>query len=287
MATLIVSQIFVGIVSGMILILMAMGLALIFGHIRAVNFAHGAFYMLGAYVGVQVAAGFGVGFWPSLIIVPLIMGILGVVLERLVVRRLYGRSLQDLLLLTYGLSFIIVEAIRMIYGPIGSPFDIPAGLTGALRVGDYVFPEYFLFVALWGVVVVVLVYLLLERTDIGLIIRAGTKDSIMVRALGVDFDRTRTLVYGVGIALAGLAGLLAAPRSGVNPDMGSDILIYALVTVVIGGLGSFWGAVLAGLLIGVSQSVISIFYPQFAQIVVFVLMAVVLMFRPHGLLGSE
>ncbi|MBN1315332.1 MAG: branched-chain amino acid ABC transporter permease [Anaerolineales bacterium] len=287
MATLIVSQIFVGLVSGVILVLMAMGLALIFGHIRAVNFAHGAFYMLGAYAGVEIAVRFNIGFWPSLIFVPLVMGILGVLVERLVVHRLYGRSLQDLLLLTYGMSFIIVEAIRMIYGPIGSPYDIPAGLTGARRVGDYVFPDYFLFVALWSIVIIVLVYLFLERTDIGLIIRAGTKDNIMVRALGVDFDRTRTLVYGVGIALAGLAGLLAAPRSGVNPDMGADILIFALVTVVIGGLGSFWGAVLAGLLIGVAQSVISIYYPQLAQIIVFVLMAVVLLFRPHGLLGTE
>lgn len=286
MGALIVNQLFAGLVSGAILVLLALGLALIFGHLRLVNFAHGAFYMLGAYAGYEVWRRLG-SFWPALVLVPIVVGFLGVLVERTLIKRLYGRSLQDLLLLTYGLSFVIIELVKIIYGTAGRPFDIPPILIGTAIAGDVVFPYYLLFTALAAAVTVALLYLFLERTDIGLIIRAGSKDDVMVRALGIDFDRTRMLVFGMGIALAALAGLLTAPRMGVNPEMGFSVMILALVTVVVGGLGSFWGAVAGGLLIGMVQSVTALLVPQLSQLVVFILMGLVLFFRPRGLLGTE
>jgi branched-chain amino acid transport system permease protein len=286
MGALIVNQLFAGLVSGAILVLLALGLALIFGHLRLVNFAHGAFYMLGAYAGYEVWRRLG-SFWPALVLVPIVVGFLGVLVERMLIKRLYGRSLQDLLLLTYGLSFVIIELVKITYGTAGRPFDIPPILIGTAIAGDVVFPYYLLFTALAAAVTVALLYLFIERTDIGLIIRAGSKDDVMVRALGIDFDRTRMLVFGMGIALAALAGLLTAPRMGVNPEMGFSVMILALVTVVVGGLGSFWGAVAGGLLIGMVQSVTALLVPQLSQLVVFILMGLVLFFRPRGLLGTE
>lgn len=286
MGAIIVNQLFAGLVSGAILVLLALGLALIFGYLRLVNFAHGAFYMLGAYAGHEVWRRLG-SFWPALVLVPIVVGFLGVLVERTLIKRLYGRSLQDLLLLTYGLSFVIIELVKIIYGTAGRPFDIPPILIGTAIAGDVVFPYYLLFTALAAAVTVALLYLFLERTDIGLIIRAGSKDDVMVRALGIDFDRTRMLVFGMGIALAALAGLLNAPRMGVNPEMGFSVMILALVTVVVGGLGSFWGAVAGGLLIGMVQSVTALLVPQLSQLVVFILMGLVLFFRPRGLLGTE
>jgi branched-chain amino acid transport system permease protein len=241
MTTLIISQILGGIASGMILVLLALGLTLIFGHLRVVNFAHGAFYMLGAYTGLEVVRRLG-NFWLGLLVVPVVLAVLGILFERTLVSRLYGRSLQDLLLLTFGVSFILVELVKIAYGKMGLSFDMPQALMGAQRAGDLVFPNYQLFLVFASAAVVGIVYLFLERTDVGLIVRAGTQDNLMVQALGVNFSRTRTLVFGIGIGLAGLAGLMTAPRMGVNPDMGMAILIYALVTVVVGGMGSFWGA---------------------------------------------
>jgi branched-chain amino acid transport system permease protein len=286
MGALLVNQLFAGLVSGAILVLLALGLALIFGHLRLVNFAHGAFYMLGAYAGYEVWRFLG-SFWPTLVLVPIVVGLLGVLVERTLIKRLYGRSLQDLLLLTYGLSFVIVELVKIRYGSAGRPFNIPQTLAGVYVLGDVVLPYYLLFTALASAMTVGLLYLFLERTDIGLIIRAGSKDDVMVRALGINFDRTRMLVFGIGIGLAGLAGLLTAPRMGVNPEMGFAVMIFALVTVVVGGLGSFWGAVVGGILIGLIQSLTALLVPELSQLVVFILMGLVLFFRPRGLLGTD
>lgn len=285
MAALVVNQIFIGIVSGLVLVILALGLALIFGHMKVVNFAHGAFYMLGAYVGVVVLNILG-NFWATLFIVPIVMGAVGVVVERFLITRMYSRSEYDPLLLTFGLTFVIVELIRIVFGPVGVPFNIPPALLGARVFGEYLFPDYLLFVAAMSVLVIILLYFVLEKTDVGLIIRAGTQDNVMVRALGIDFDGTRTIVFAMGIALAGLAGLLYAPRSGVNPEMGQVIIILTFVVVVVGGMGSFWGAVASGLLIGVVQSLTMLAYSELAQIIVFVLMALVLLARPRGLFGT-
>jgi len=283
--TLIVTQIMTGVVGGLVYVLLALGLTLIFGLMRVVNFAHGAFYMLGAYTAV-VVVGLTGSFWIALIVVPIVVGAGGLAVERGLIRPLYGRSDYDPLLLTFGLSFVLVELVKVVFGKLGKPFSAPPVLADALVLGSLYFPKYLAFMGLAAIVVVVALWLFLQRTDLGLTIRAGTQDSIMVRALGVDFDRTRAIVFALGIALGGLAGALNAPFAGVNPDMGLQILIFAFVTVVVGGLGSYWGAVAGGLLIGVVYSLTSLFFPQFAQVAVFSLMALVLLVRPTGLLGS-
>jgi branched-chain amino acid transport system permease protein len=284
-ATLLVTQVLTGVVGGLVYVLLALGLTLIFGFMSVVNFAHGSFYMLGAYVGLVIVGLLG-NFWLALLAVPLVVGLVGVGVERALIRPLYGRSQYDSLLLTFGLTFVIIELVKARFGKLGQSFQAPDALADAFAIGTFFFPKYLVFLGATAIVVVVLLWLFLERTDVGLTIRAGTEDSLMVRALGIDFDRTRALVFALGIAIAGLAGVLNAPIAGVNPDMGLQILIFAFVTVVVGGMGSYWGAVVGGLLIGVVYSLASLFFPQLAQIAVFGLMAVVLLVRPRGLLGA-
>jgi len=283
-STLVITQIMTGVVGGLVYVLLALGLTLIFGLMRVVNFAHGAFYMLGAYTAVVIVSLTG-NFWLALIMVPVVVGLGGLGVERGLIRPLYARSDYDSLLLTFGLSFVIVELVKLGFGKLGQPFSAPPALSDTLAIGSIYFPKYLAFMGLAAIVAVVALWLFLQRTDLGLTIRAGTQDSIMVRALGVDFDRTRATVFALGIALAGLAGVLNAPFAGVNPDMGLQILIFAFVTVVVGGLGSYWGAVAGGLLIGVVYSLTSLLFPQLAQVAVFSLMALVLLARPAGLLG--
>ena len=284
--TLLATQLLTGVVGGLVYVLLALGLALIFGFMGVVNFAHGSFYMLGAYVGL-VVVGLLSNFWLALLVVPLAVGLLGALVERLLIRPLYNRSEYDSLLLTFGLTFVIIELVKARFGKLGQAFNAPPQLADALALGTtFFFPKYLVFLGLAAILVVIGLWLFLEKTDLGLLIRAGTQDSIMVRALGVDFDRTRALVFALGIGVAGLAGLLNAPIAGVNPDMGLQILIFAFVTVVVGGMGSYWGAVAGGLLIGVVYSLTSLLFPQLAQIAVFSLMALVLLVRPRGLLGT-
>jgi branched-chain amino acid transport system permease protein len=284
-ATLLVTQVLTGVVGGLVYVLLALGLTLIFGFMSVVNFAHGSFYMLGAYVGLVIVGLVG-NFWLALLAVPLVVGLVGVGVERALIRPLYGRSQYDSLLLTFGLTFVVIELVKARFGKLGQSFQAPDSLADALDVGTFFFPKYLVFLGAAAIVVVVLLWLFLEKTDVGLTIRAGTEDSLMVRALGIDFDRTRALVFALGIAIAGLAGVLNAPIAGVNPDMGLQILIFAFVTVVVGGMGSYWGAVVGGLLIGVVYSLASLFFPQLAQIAVFGLMALILLVRPRGLLGA-
>jgi branched-chain amino acid transport system permease protein len=285
MAELIASQIFTGLVSGLLLVLVALGVTLIFGFMNVVNFAHGAFYMVGAYVGLVVLRATG-NFWLALLVAPLALGLIGLGAERLLIRPLYRRSEYDPLLLTFGLTFVLIEIVRMIFGSVGLSLSAPAALTGALNVGGYVFPHYSLFIGGLSLALVLTLWLFLTKTDVGLIIRAGTQDSVMVEVLGIEVSRYRMVVFAIGIAVAGVAGILAAPRTGLTPDMGTSILIFAFVVVVIGGLGSYWGAVCSGLLVGVVTSLTALFYPALAQIVVFVLMVLVLLVRPRGLLGT-
>jgi branched-chain amino acid transport system permease protein len=284
--TLVLTQILTGIVGGLVFALLALGLNLIFGFMGVVNFAHGSFYMVGAYVGLVVVGRLGAGFWPALVIVPIVVGLLGAVVERTLIRPLYTRKEYEPLLLTFGLAFVLIEVVKFFFGKFGLAFNAPAGLNDALISGTFFFPKYQVFLALAAVAIIAALWLVLEKTDIGLIIRAGTQDSIMIRALGIDFDRTRALVFAIGIGLAGLAGVLHAPTRELSADMGLLMTIFAFVTVVVGGMGSYWGAVVGGLLIGIVYSLVSLFAQQFAQVAVFALMALILLVRPRGLLGT-
>lgn len=284
-ASALAAQVFTGLVLGMIFVLLAIGLSLIFGLLTVVNFAHGSLYMLGAYFGVFV---FGVtkNFWLSLIIAPLMVGTVGLVIERFLIRRLYGRSPDDPLLLTFGLSLIIVEAVRIIWGKIGLTIDPPKALSTAVNLGFMNFPAYRLFVIAVTVAVLVAIWLFLERTNVGLIIRAGSRDPLMVRALGINLSGIWLLVFGIGTGLAGLAGILAGPMRGVYAEMGVTMVIESFVVIVVGGMGSLVGAVVAGLLMGQVVGLTTYFAPALAEIMVFIAMAVVLLVRPSGLFGE-
>ena len=279
------AQVFTGLVLGMILVLLAIGLSLIFGLMTVVNFAHGSLYMLGAYFGFFLVASTK-SFWLALVVAPMLVGVFGLLMERFLVRRLYGRSIDDPLLLTFGLSLVLVEAVRLVWGKIGLTLDPPPALADVVNLGFTYFPLYRLFVI--GVTVVVLVALLLflEKTNVGLIIRAGSRDPVMVRALGFDLGRVWLLVFGIGTALAGLAGILAGPMRGVYAEMGVTIVIESFVVVVVGGMGSLPGAIVAGLVIGQVVSLTTLFAPKFAEIMVFIVMALVLLVRPSGLFGE-
>ena len=284
-ASALAAQVFTGLVLGMIFVLLAIGLSLIFGLMTVVNFAHGSLYMLGAYFGVFMF-GYTKNFWLSLIIAPLMVGTVGLLIERFLIRRLYGRSPDDPLLLTFGLSLIIVEAVRIIWGKIGLTIDPPKALGAAVNLGFMNFPAYRLFVIAITVAVLVAIWLFLERTNVGLIIRAGSRDPLMVRALGIDLSRIWLLVFGIGTGLAGLAGILAGPMRGVYAEMGVTMVIESFVVIVVGGMGSLVGAVVAGLLMGQVVGLTTYFAPALAEIMVFIAMAVVLLVRPSGLFGE-
>ena len=284
-ASALAAQVFTGLVLGMIFVLLAIGLSLIFGLMTVVNFAHGSLYMLGAFFGVFLF-GLTKSFWLALLIAPLMVGALGLLIERFLIRRLYGRSPDDPLLLTFGLSLIIVEGARMIWGKIGLTLDPPRALGQAVNLGFMYFPAYRLFVIAVTVAVLVGIWLFLERTNVGLIIRAGSRDPLMVRALGIDLSRIWLLVFGIGTALAGLAGILAGPMRGVYAEMGVTMVIESFVVIVVGGMGSLVGAVVAGLLMGQVVGLTTFFAPALAEIMVFVAMAVVLLVRPSGLFGE-
>ncbi|TKT72094.1 branched-chain amino acid ABC transporter permease [Afipia massiliensis] len=281
---LIALQLFTGLALGAIYVLFAIGLSLIFGMLTVVNFAHGAFYMVGAYVGLFLLS-LGGNFWLCLIAVPLIVGTVGLVVERFLIRPLYGRGIDYPLLLTFGLSYVMVELIRIAFGKSGYPFDTPEILQGAVNIGVGYFPLYRLFVIGIAAAVLLGLWLFLERTSFGLIIRAGARDPQIVRVLGVNVSRVWLFVFGIGSGIAALAGLLAAPLQGVIPEMGATILAEAFVVTVVGGMGSIGGAVIAGLLVGVVVSMTSLFAPEMAKVSIFALMAVVLLVRPQGFFG--
>ncbi|HEY7204366.1 MAG TPA: branched-chain amino acid ABC transporter permease [Methylomirabilota bacterium] len=279
------AQVFTGLVLGMIYVLLAIGLSLIFGLMTVVNFAHGALFMLGAYLGVFLLS-YTKSFWVALIVAPLMVGALGLLMERFLIRRLYGRSPDDPLLLTFGLSLMLVEGVKVIWGKIGLTLDPPRALAGAVDLGFMSFPAYRLFLIAVTVAVLIGLYLFLGRTNIGLIIRAGSRDPLMVRALGIDLSRVWLVVFGIGTALAGLAGILAGPMRGAYAEMGVTMVIESFVVIVVGGMGSLLGAVVAGLLIGQVVGLTTLFIPKAAEIMVFMVMAVVLLVRPSGLFGE-
>ncbi|GBD13801.1 High-affinity branched-chain amino acid transport system permease protein LivH [bacterium HR24] len=280
------SQVLVGLANGVMLALLAAGLSLIFGQMNVVNFAHGAIYALGAYLGFLMVDRLGV-FWLALVGAPIGLILVGIVTERWLLRPLLDRTGLEPLLMTFGLSYVITESIRVGFGKIGKPVDIPGELSGTIPLGFMDFSKYLAVAAAIGVVLLVLTWLLLERTDLGRIIRAVAQDSAMSMALGIDVIHVRRIVFCLGLALAALAAVLSAPLRGVHPDMGLEILVTVFVVVVVGGLGSFGGSVAGGLLIGLVTSLVSMEWPQWKDVAIFILMSLVLLARPRGLLGRE
>jgi branched-chain amino acid transport system permease protein len=282
---LIASQAFTGLGLGVIFVLLAVGLSLIFGLMGVTNFAHGSLYMLGAYFTFTLLGLTG-NFWIALFGGAILVGVFGMATEAALLRPLYGRNVDDPLLLTFGLSLVMVEAVRLIWGKGGLELNTPAELTGAVDLGFIVFPQYRVFVIGLTAVALIALWLFLTRTNVGLVIRAGTRDPLMVRALGFNFNAMRTAVFGIGAALAGLAGALVGPLGGVYAEMGVNIIIESFVVVVVGGMGSLLGAVIAGLVIGEVVSFTTLYAPKFSHLAVFVVMAVVLIVRPSGLFGE-
>lgn len=283
---LVLLQIVTGVALGSLFVLLAIGLSLIFGLLTVVNFAHGAYFMVGAYVGVYTLNLTG-NFWVSLIVVPLVVGALGLLTERFLVRPLYGRGIDYPLLLTFGLSYVLADLIRMIFGINGLQIGTPPALRGAVDIGIGHFPVYRLFLIVATALIVTALWLFIEKTRFGLIIRAGARDAEIVRVLGIDVSKVWLIVFGLGTAIAGLSGILAAPIRAVTPEMGIPVLVESFVVTVVGGMGSLPGAIVAGLLVGIVYSLSSLYFPDFADTSIFVLMAMVLLVRPQGLFGRS
>ncbi|WP_433048432.1 branched-chain amino acid ABC transporter permease [Dactylosporangium sp. CS-033363] len=277
-----------GLVGGGFYALLALGLAVIFGLLRVVNFAHGAFYMLGAVGAFVLLEEFGLSFWIALLLVPLVLGLLGMVLERTVVRRLATLDPLYNFLLTFGLTLILQDAVKSRYGTQSKPYGAPAGLGGTVDFGVFDFPAYRIFVLAVAVALCALAWWLLTRTRVGMVVRAGIERPDLTRALGIDVGRWIAPVFGFGVALAALAGVLAAPMRAVNPLMGADLIIGVFAVVVIGGLGSVFGSVAVAFGVGLLQAWSEAYAPPLlAQTLIFLLMAVVLLVRPAGLFGRE
>jgi branched-chain amino acid transport system permease protein len=276
-----------GLAAGGFYALAALGLAVIFGVLGVVNFSHGACYMLGAIAAAALLNTFHIGFWLALPLVTVLMFAVGVLMERLLVRWLLGLDPLYNFLLTFGLTLVLVDLVKRKYGVSGQPYDLPAGLTGRWQVGGVTLQSYQVFVAVFAVLVCLAVWAVLTRTRVGMIVRAATEDAERTRALGINVGRFVTPVFGFGIALAGLAGVLAAPFRAVTATMGSNFVIILFAVVVIGGLGSILGAVVAGFLVGLVEAYGQAYAPSLAQVLIFVLMAAVILVRPSGLFGRE
>jgi branched-chain amino acid transport system permease protein len=276
-----------GLAAGGFYALAALGLAVIFGVLGVVNFSHGACYMLGAVVAAILLDELGLGFWAALPVVTVLMFAFGVLMERLLVQWLLKLDPLYNFLLTFGVTLFLVDLVKRQYGVSGLPYQLPAGLDGRIEVGSLALSAYQVFVSLFSVLVCVAVWLLLTKTRIGMIVRASTENAERSRALGINVGRWVTPVFGFGIALAGLAGVLAAPFRAITADMGSNFVIILFAVVVIGGLGSILGAVVAGFLVGLVEAYGQAYAPSFAQVLIFVLMAAVILVRPSGLFGRE
>ena len=276
-----------GLAAGGFYALAALGLAVIFGVLGVVNFSHGACYMLGAVGAAVLLDTSGLGFWSALLIVPVVMFFFGVLMERLLVQWLLRLDPLYNFLLTFGLTLLLVDLVKRRYGVSGLPYQLPAGLDGNVTIGSLSLSAYQIFACLFSLAVCVVVWAVLTKTRVGMIVRAATENSERTRALGINVTRWVTPVFGFGIALAGLAGVLAAPFRAITADMGSNFVIILFAVVVIGWLGSILGAVVGGFLVGLVEAYGQAYAPSFAQVVIFVLMAVVVLVRPSGLFGRE
>jgi branched-chain amino acid transport system permease protein len=280
-------QLLLGLVNGAFYAMLSLGLAVIFGLLGIVNFAHGALYMLGAFAAWIMLDKLGINYWFALVLAPLTVGALGVVIERLFLKHLYKLDPLYGLLLTFGLSLILEGVFREMYGVSGQSYNVPELLSGATNLGFMILPNYRAWVVLVSLVVCLGTWYLIERTRLGAYLRAGTENAALVQAFGINVPLMVMLTYGAGAALAALAGVLAAPIIQVNPLMGSNLIIVVFAVVVIGGMGSIMGSILTGLGLGIVEGLTRVFYPEASSIVVFVIMVIVLMFRPAGLFGKE
>ncbi len=280
-------QLLLGLVNGSFYAMLSLGLAVIFGLLGIVNFAHGALYMMGAYVAWLLMEKFAVGFWWALVLAPLVVGALGVVVERTLLKRLYKIDPIYGLLLTFGLALIAEGVFRDQFGVSGQQYAVPELLQGATNLGFMVLPNYRGFVVFASLLICLATWWIIERTRLGSYLRAGTENPALVQAFGVNVPMMVMLTYGAGAGLAAMAGVLAAPIIQITPLMGSNLIIIVFAVVVIGGMGSILGSILTGLALGLIEGLTKVFYPEASSIVVFVIMAIVLMIRPAGLFGKE
>ena len=282
---LLYGQLTLGLINGAFYALLSLGLAIIFGLLNIINFAHGALFMLGAFVAWALLNYLGIGYWPALLIAPIIVGIFGVVLEKTLINKLYKLDHLYGLLLTFGCALIIEGLARNALGSAGMPYAIPAVLRRPVDLGFMMLPAYRAWVVVAAAVVCLATWLVIEKTPLGSTLRAATENAALVQAFGVNVPRLLTLTYGAGVALAAFAGVLAAPIYSVNPNMGSNFIITVFAVVVIGGMGSILGSIVTGFGLGIIEGLTKVYYPQASSTVIFVVMAIVLLARPAGLFG--
>jgi branched-chain amino acid transport system permease protein len=280
-------QLLLGLVNGSFYAMLSLGLAVIFGLLNVINFAHGALYMMGAFIAWMGLQYFGVSYWIMLFVAPLLVGVFGIIIEKTMLRWLYKLDHLYGLLLTFGVTLMLEGVFRSFYGVSGQPYSVPAALRGATDLGFMILPNYRAWVVLASLVVCLLTWFVIEKTRLGAYLRAGTENPKMVEAFGVNVPLMVTLTYGFGVALAGFAGVLAAPVLQVSPLMGSNLIITVFAVVVIGGMGSILGSIVTGLGLGVIEGLTRVFYPELSATVVFIVMAIVLLIRPAGLFGRE
>jgi branched-chain amino acid transport system permease protein len=278
-------QLLLGLINGSFYAILSLGLAIIFGLLNIINFTHGALYMMGAFVAWMLLNYAGIGYWPALILSPLIVGAFGVIIERLFISRLYNLDHLYGLLLTFGLALIIQGLFRNQYGVSGLPYGIPAELQGAQNLGFMFMPNYRGWVVIASLVVCLATWFVIEKTKLGAYLRAATENPTLVGAFGINVPRLITLTYGFGVALAAFAGVLAAPVYSVNPNMGADLIIVVFAVVVIGGMGSILGSVITGFGLGLVEGLTKVFYPEASATVIFIVMVIVLLVKPAGLFG--
>lgn len=278
-------QLLIGLINGSFYAVLSLGLAVIFGLLNIINFTHGAQYMMGAFASWMLLTYFGLNFWFALVLAPLVVGATGIVIERLMIQRLYKLDHLYGLLLTFGLALILQGLFRNYYGISGLSYSIPPALQGGTNLGFMFLPNYRGFVIVASLVVCFGTWYMIERTRLGAYLRAATENPTLVGAFGINVPRMITLTYGFGVALAAFAGVLAAPIYSVNPNMGADLIIVVFAVVVIGGMGSIMGAILTGFGLGIIEGITRVFYPEGSAVVIFVIMAIVLMIKPEGLFG--
>jgi branched-chain amino acid transport system permease protein len=280
-------QLLLGLINGAFYAMLSLGLSVIFGLLNIINFAHGAQYMMGAFVAYFLLQWAGLGYWWALLAAPIVVGLVGIALERTMLHHLYKLDHLYGLLLTFGLALMIQGLFRNQYGSSGLPYGIPTQLTGGHNLGFMFLPNYRAWVIVFSLVVCLATWYLIERTRLGANLRAATENPALVQAFGINVPRMITLTYGFGVGLAGLAGVLAAPMYQVNPLMGADLIIVVFAVVVIGGLGSIMGSIVTGYALGVVEGFTKVFYPEASNTVIFVIMALVLLVRPSGLFGRS
>ena len=281
------SQLLLGLVNGSFYAMLSLGLAVIFGLLNVINFAHGAMYMMGAFLAWMGLQYFGISYWAMLLLAPLLVALFGIVIEKTMLRWLYRLDHLYGLLLTFGITLMLEGVFRSFYGVSGQPYTVPELLTGATDLGFMILPNYRAWVVVASLSVCLMTWFVIEKTRLGAYLRAGTENPKMVEAFGVNVPLMVTLTYGFGVALAGFAGVLAAPVLQVSPLMGSNLIITVFAVVVIGGMGSILGSIVTGLGLGVIEGLTRVFYPELSATVVFIVMAIVLLIRPAGLFGRD